>query len=324
MPEQPPASQTAAQKDPVIYTIPEQFYGVAAKAHLPKDGPLPTASTAIPPSPSTNEPPKLKKESGSKKWILIPVLAVLLLAGMGFAIWWFLRPVPPAQPAQPSVTLPTPQAEPEPEPEPQPEPATTTPETSPQDDSALDSDNDSLTNAEEKLYGTGPLNADTDGDGYSDGLEVTNLYNPTGFKPTKLVEANLVQTYTGSIEGSTQQVSFLYPRGWAYSPGTQDPGLYVNSSDGTYYFSGSAFPNTEKQSVLEVYLRLRADTASSEVQTFKTKSGLEAVLSPNGREAFIALGDDIVVMTSNIGVEGDPDIYRSTFMMFLNSFSKKP
>jgi len=42
----------------------------------------------------------------------------------------------------------------------------------------LDSDQDGLSNDEEKTYGTDPNNADTDGDGYSDGVEVKGGYNP--------------------------------------------------------------------------------------------------------------------------------------------------
>ena len=45
---------------------------------------------------------------------------------------------------------------------------------------ALDSDNDGLTDAEEKIYGTDPHNPDTDGDGYLDGAEVKAGYNPLG------------------------------------------------------------------------------------------------------------------------------------------------
>jgi hypothetical protein len=45
-------------------------------------------------------------------------------------------------------------------------------------DKSVDSDCDGLTNAEEKLYGTDPENADTDGDGYSDGVEIKSGYDP--------------------------------------------------------------------------------------------------------------------------------------------------
>lgn len=42
-----------------------------------------------------------------------------------------------------------------------------------------DSDQDSLSNDEEALYKTDPLNKDTDGDGYMDGVEVESGYDPT-------------------------------------------------------------------------------------------------------------------------------------------------
>jgi hypothetical protein len=42
----------------------------------------------------------------------------------------------------------------------------------------LDSDQDGLSNEEEKIYGADPTKADTDGDGYMDGAEVKSGYNP--------------------------------------------------------------------------------------------------------------------------------------------------
>lgn len=45
---------------------------------------------------------------------------------------------------------------------------------------AADDDNDGLTNIEEAEYGTDPNEPDTDGDGFFDGEEVKNGYNPLG------------------------------------------------------------------------------------------------------------------------------------------------
>jgi hypothetical protein len=42
----------------------------------------------------------------------------------------------------------------------------------------LDSDQDRLTDQEERMIGTDPMKADTDGDGYSDGKEVESGYSP--------------------------------------------------------------------------------------------------------------------------------------------------
>ena len=45
---------------------------------------------------------------------------------------------------------------------------------------AADTDDDNLYDEEEAQYGTDPNNPDSDGDGYLDGEEVKNGYNPLG------------------------------------------------------------------------------------------------------------------------------------------------
>jgi hypothetical protein len=47
----------------------------------------------------------------------------------------------------------------------------------------LDSDQDGLSDSEEKTYGTDPQNRDTDGDGYTDGAEVKSGYDPLKHAP---------------------------------------------------------------------------------------------------------------------------------------------
>ncbi|MFA6474648.1 MAG: hypothetical protein WCV88_00420 [Patescibacteria group bacterium] len=50
----------------------------------------------------------------------------------------------------------------------------------------LDTDKDGLRDIDEKRYGTDPLKADTDGDGFTDKEEIDNGYNPNG--PGRLVK----------------------------------------------------------------------------------------------------------------------------------------
>lgn len=49
----------------------------------------------------------------------------------------------------------------------------------------IDSDNDGLSDVDEKKYGTDLKNSDSDGDGFLDGAEVKNGYNPLGFGKLK-------------------------------------------------------------------------------------------------------------------------------------------
>ena len=68
------------------------------------------------------------------------------------------------------------------------QPIVNNPVLAPQDDpnSTVDTDHDGLTDYQEvHVYHTDPLKADTDGDGYNDGDEVKNGFNPLG--PGKLL-----------------------------------------------------------------------------------------------------------------------------------------
>lgn len=164
----------------------------------------------------------------SRKGLLIlgGGLFVIFIAGSGIYYWLSSRTTLPGPLPQPPV-LSTPAPEPEPEPTPPPvaiETPTTTPVAPPTSlaeiplefpivllaDSA-DSDTDDLTNLAEELWRTDPAGPDSDEDGYNDGHEVFNLFNPTGKEPMKLVESGLVEDYTNPVMG----YKVYYPRGWA-------------------------------------------------------------------------------------------------------------
>ncbi|EKE18608.1 MAG: hypothetical protein ACD_9C00287G0002 [uncultured bacterium] len=67
-----------------------------------------------------------------------------------------------------------------------------------------DSDCDGLTNEEEISYGTDSKNSDSDGDGYSDGVEVKSGYNPTKPAPGDKI---LSTTSDNGIVGTSNQPS---------------------------------------------------------------------------------------------------------------------
>ncbi len=76
---------------------------------------------------------------------------------------------------------------------------------------SADLDSDSLTDLEEELLGTDPGIWDMDNDGYYDGQEVFNLYNPRGIAPMKIIDSGLVKEYINPV----WQYRLYYPAGWA-------------------------------------------------------------------------------------------------------------
>ena len=75
---------------------------------------------------------------------------------------------------------------------------------------SVDIDSDSLTDMEEELFGTDSGTWDTDEDGYNDGREVVNLYNPKGLAPVKLIDSGTVLEYVNP----TWQYRMYYPIPW--------------------------------------------------------------------------------------------------------------
>ncbi len=154
--------------------------------------------------PGTIASSNMKRETASVetprqgfKKILIIAVSVIIFAGvLGFGGYWVYNNVLKPKPLSPMLNInavPLPQsAAPVPAPEVvAPQPVQSAPQL------VVDSDNDGLTDAEEKALGTDPFNPDTDGDGLFDGEEVkvykTDPLNPDtdgdGFKDGAEVKA---------------------------------------------------------------------------------------------------------------------------------------
>lgn len=196
----PPASSVpTAQARPIGprpgegFDIPDPFGGepkMPAKTTQPK--PLISSPEIVPPAPIAPpvfQQPVPQKQQG-RKWILVTLGAFVAVLLLGVIVFITIRllsskdaktPIPSFSPAPTAIATPTAT----------PDLATPTPDvdtivsTTPQPvsrgaDDVEDPDSDTLTNAEERFYGTKPDNADTDGDGFKDGEEVRNGYNPLG------------------------------------------------------------------------------------------------------------------------------------------------
>lgn len=131
--------------------------------------------------------------------------------------------------------------------------------------SGLDDDSDSLTNSEEIIFQTDPEVWDTDSDGYYDGREVANLYNPKGIAPQKIIDSGLVREYINSL----YQYRFYYPASWRVDAVTNDLKDILLSADTGDYIEIRVFPKENNQTFQDWF------TATLPQESFSSLSSLE-------------------------------------------------
>lgn len=181
--------------------------------------------------------------------------------------------------------------------------------------SAIDTDQDGLTDVEEILFSTDPAKVDTDGDSYPDTLEIINLYNPTGFAPEKIEETNLVKIYDNQI----YKYSIFYPSLWiARSLDETEREILFTSATGEI-FQVVIDENLNRLPLLDWYLAESPETNPSELVDITTKSGLFGKKSPDGLTAYFSLEDKIYAISYSVGSKTEMN-YKSTFEMMVKSF----
>ncbi len=181
---------------------------------------------------------------------------------------------------------------------------------------ALDSDLDNLSDVEEReVYGSDPLRPDDDSDGFVDGHEVYNLYNPAGFKPVALKDTKLVQEYVNNVFG----YALLYPAVWTRDPVDADGQSVLFTSETGEYFELITHPNKKKDSLIDWYLPRVSKVNVEQVRMVSNLTGVSGLLSPDSLSWFVARGEVVYELRYDIGVRIDANFMR-TFEMMQNSF----
>lgn len=165
---------------------------------------------------------------------------------------------------------------------------------------AEDRDQDNLTDAEEDLLGSGKDSVDSDADGYSDGEEIVNLYNPAG--KNKLIDNPALTTYSKTELGV---YTMVYTNKWTISFKEESAGGIITfTGPGNQAFSLVVMNNAKRESIDTYYERLTGETAidpSQRRQTddwsgIMTKDSMTVYLTDNQKTRFFSLtylpGDD--------------------------------
>ncbi len=187
----------------------------------------------------------------------------------------------------------------------------------------IDSDSDGLTDAEERLYTTNSQVQDTDGDGFSDGEELGNLFDPNRADGARLEISGLVSPFTNR----TFSYSLFYPASWSARAANQsDKELVIGSATGEF-FSVAVQDNPSQLSAVDWYVSFI--DPSADTSTLKTLSlnNWSAVLNPTSRAAYLVkidatgaiLAPYVYVLSYNPNTSAETQ-FQTTFMMMVRSF----
>lgn len=179
----------------------------------------------------------------------------------------------------------------------------------------IDFDRDLLTDAEEEIFGTDPASWDTEKDGYYDGQEVFNLYNPIGMAPVRLIDSGTVLEYANPVFG----YSLYYPKGWTVATvDTENRQVVITAPNGDY-IEVRALAKTTGEDFNTWFARTIKDqnvtdllqaTNRFEVQGWKRRDDLVAY--------FMGANDGFVVLFHPLS--SGPVAYRHIMQMVAQSF----
>ncbi|MFZ6015824.1 MAG: fibronectin type III domain-containing protein [Patescibacteria group bacterium] len=179
----------------------------------------------------------------------------------------------------------------------------------------LDTDSDGISDLEEALFGADPRNPDTDGDGFLDGNEVFNLYNPNGRAPAKLSESGKIKEIKSDIGYGVN-----IPADWQYTATSDDGYRAVITSGEGETFEITIGNNPDNQGVLEWYLAQNPEADPNLIMQYRSKAGYEGILGTDQLTTYLPWENKIFIFTYKMN--NKPFInYRTVFSMMLNSLS---
>lgn len=186
---------------------------------------------------------------------------------------------------------------------------------------APDEDRDGLTDVEENIFGTNIGNGDTDGDSYSDGLEISNLYSPLKGLAARLIDSGLTNNWTNQ----TYNYNIFYPIGFDLrrTDGNTDDMVSFVATSTEEFFQVLVLDNNDNFTDINVwYLQQDQIARADEIDNIDI-GGVKAILSVDGLNAYVLVYDKIFVISYNPGYPVKNN-FNTTFKMFLKSFTFFP
>lgn len=180
---------------------------------------------------------------------------------------------------------------------------------------AEDSDSDSLTDNEEEIFGSDSAKWDTDSDGYYDGQEVNNLYNPKGVAPVKLIDSGLVVDYVNPV----WQYRIYYPMVWLVASVDKNSNQVLFSAPTGDFISLEVHQKDDSETFIDWFSRASKGQYYGDLISFKNRFQVEGMKRRDDLVAYYIKDNNVFVLIYHPGSTGLIP-FRHTMEMMVNSF----
>ncbi len=178
-----------------------------------------------------------------------------------------------------------------------------------------DIDSDQLTDAEEEIFDTDSGGFDTDKDGYYDGQEVLNLYNPKGVAPIKIIDSGFVKEYLNS----SKSYRLYHPTSWQVgSVDIQGDQVLFSSIKGDYV-EVRVVEKRSDENFQQWFDRVATAQKYGDLLQFVNRFDVEGMKRRDGLVAYFDRFDSVVVMVYHVNTPG-PIAYRNIMQLMMQSF----
>lgn len=217
------------------------------------------------------------------------------------------------------LLTPTPAVTPTPTPTPSPTPnPTPTPTATPASLGSEDVDGDKLTSNEEKIFSTSEDNSDTDQDGFRDGDEILNGFDPTKANTT-LLDSGMIQEY----KNQELKFSVLYPSRWLVKDLNLDAGkqiIFDTKIGERVEVVAKSIPQDQRVSLQDYALKDDSSLQSNDL-TKVAVNNLQGLKARGDLKYYFSTDDfSIVYIISYVPLEKEKLNFATTFKMMINSF----
>ncbi|MFA4871488.1 MAG: thrombospondin type 3 repeat-containing protein [Patescibacteria group bacterium] len=183
-----------------------------------------------------------------------------------------------------------------------------------------DSDNDGLTDAEEAVVGSSPIEQDSDKDGFIDGQELAKGYSPTAPAGDngRLPAASFIASLSTNFIKDNFKI--LYPKNWQATtiPATNQVVITTNTGE---IIKISARDNNDRVSAANWYLNNNPQASLSQLKSL-TAGDLSGVFSPNGLAAYLADADKNRFYSFEYMMDANAQFrYPALFLMVIKNFA---